>query len=109
MNRESALTRASSLILGVRGFAFPYCIPSMTVRAVLAKGHLGLIKSDFQYVQKTRRQYLHLRALAMMASQSAPGNAKTKELKLKTNNNKIIDAIEVRKKGDLVGNVYHGK
>ena len=45
----------------------------------------------------------------MMASQSAPGNAKTKKLKLKTNNNKLIDAIEVRKKGDLVGNVYHGK
>ena len=27
----------------------------------------------------------------------------------KTKNNKNIDAIEVRKNGDLVGDVYHGK
>ena len=38
-----------------------------------------------------------------------PWERQNKKLKLKTNNNKNIDAIEVRKKGDLVGNVYHGK
>ena len=38
--------------------------------AVLAKGHLGL--SDHVRLKLAQRQYLHVRALAMMALKCAP-------------------------------------
>ena len=46
------------LDFGSTGLCFLILYSFYDCGAVLAKGHLGLITSDFQYVQKTRRQYI---------------------------------------------------
>ena len=114
MNCESALTRASSLISGIRGFAFSsYCFLSMTVAFQLREDHLGLITyllsvraENTQAISSCSRSRYDGIAPRPQNANIQKKKRKEKRKEKNTNNNKNIDAIQVRKNGNLIGIVY---